>query len=315
MTAAHRHRVDKLSAKRATTRSGRAQAARQAPLGWVIALATAALASAIAFGQARGQDRNPAQDKNPGPVTNVSVTQPRIAVPFETGEKLTYDVRFGGIKVGTGRMEVVGLQNVRGRESWHTRFTVKGGLPLYKVNDRLESWFDTRTLESLRFVQDLQEGTRDKVRTFEIYPDRKTYSEAGQVEDAPSVDNPLDDAAFLYFVRTIPLEVGKTYEFNRYFRPDRNPVRIRVLRKEAVKVPAGTYQTIVIQPIIKSKGIFSEKGHAQMWLTDDPRRLLVQMKSDLSIGSINLYLRGYVPGTVAMLADDDDSTQTARPPR
>ena len=232
-----------------------------------------------------------------------------MIVPFETGEKLTFDVRFGGIKVGTGRMEVVGLQNVRGREAWHTRFTVKGGIPFYKVNDRLESWIDTRTFESLRFVQDLEEGSRDKERNYEIYPERKTYTEAGEVENAPTVDNPLDDAAFLYFVRTIPLEVGKTYDFNRYFRPDRNPVSIRVLRKEEVKVPAGTYQTIVIQPIIKSKGIFSEKGHAQMWLTDDARRLLVQMKSDLSIGSINLYLRGYVSGTVAMAADNEDLPQ------
>ena len=73
----------------------------------------------------------------------------------------------------------------------------------------------------------------------------------------------------MYFVRTIPLEVGKTYDFNRYFRPDRNPVQIRVLRKDTIKVPAGTFQTIVIQPVIKSKGIFSEKGHAEMWLTDD----------------------------------------------
>jgi len=235
--------------------------------------------------------------------------QPRMAVPFDTGEKLTFDVRFGAIKVGTGRMEVVGMQDVRGREAWHTRFTVKGGIPFYKVNDRMESWIDTRTFESLQFLQDLQEGRRDKERFYEIYPDLATYSEKGEVEHAPSVADPLDDAAFLYFVRTIPLEVGKTYEFNRYFRPDRNPVQIRVLRKETIKVPAGSYQTIVIQPIIKSKGIFSEKGHAEMWLTDDSRRLLVQMKSNLSIGSLNLYLRGYVPGNVPMAADEDSTQQ------
>ncbi len=235
--------------------------------------------------------------------------RPRMAVPFDTGEKLTYDVRFGAIKVGTGRMEVVGMQDVRGREAWHTRFTVKGGIPFYKVNDRIESWIDTRTFESLQFLQDLQEGRRDKERFYEIYPDLGTYSEKGEVEHAPSVADPLDDAAFMYFVRTIPLEVGQTYEFNRYFRPDRNPVQIRVLRKETIKVPAGSYQTIVIQPIIKSKGIFSEKGHAEMWLTDDSRRLLVQMKTDLSIGSLNLYLRGYVPGNVAMAADEDSTQQ------
>jgi hypothetical protein len=239
----------------------------------------------------------------------VPTVQPRMLVPFDTGERLTFDVRFSGIKVGTGRMEVLGTQDVRGREAWHTRFTVKGGIPLYKVNDRMESWIDTRTFESLRFVQDLQEGRRDKERHYEIYPEKGTYSEKGEVEHAPSVTDPLDDAAFMYFVRTIPLEVGKTYEFDRYFRPDRNPVQIRVLRRETVKVPAGTYRTIVIQPVIKSKGIFSEKGHAEMWLTDDSRRLLVQMKTDLSIGSLNLYLRGYVPGNQPMDTGDSITSQ------
>jgi hypothetical protein len=296
------HRVERNHPTRIAQRSTRAGVrtgvARPAPILWWIALALAAVTSVVAAPRAR------AQDVGQVVAANLAGREPRKAVPFDTGERLTFDVRFGGIKVGTGRMEVVGTQDVRGRETWHTRFTVKGGIPFYRVNDRLESWIDTRTFESLRFVQDLEEGRRDKERSFEIYPDRAIYTENG-AKQTPSVDNPLDDAAFMYFVRTIPLEVGKTYEFNRYFRPDRNPVQIRVLRKESITVPAGKFQTIVIQPIIKSKGIFSEKGHAEMWLTDDPRRLLVQMKTDLSIGSLNLYLRGYVPGTVAMASDDD----------
>jgi hypothetical protein len=270
------------------------------------ALALVASTSLLAPARAQGQDAGQTI------AASIPTLSPRKVVPFDTGERLTFDVRFGGIKVGTGRMEVVGTQDVRGREAWHTRFTVKGGIPFYRVNDRMESWIDTRTFQSLRFIQDLEEGTRDKERSFEIYPEHATYSESGETERAqvPSVDNPLDDAAFMYFVRTIPLEVGKTYDFNRYFRPDRNPVQIRVLRKESVTVPAGTYQTIVIQPVIKSKGIFSEKGNAQMWLTDDSRRLLVQMKTDLSIGSLNLYLRGYVPGNVAMATEDDGQPKT-----
>ena len=291
------HRDKRLGSIRTPGRQSRAQVVDRPVIRWWLAIAVAALASVVVVGHARGQSAASTM------ATTISLSQPRMDVPFETGEKLTFDVRFGGLKVGTGRMEVLGLQNVRGREAWHTRFTVKGGIPLYRVNDRMESWIDSRSFESLRFVQDLQEGRRDKERTFEIYPDRGTYSENGEAEHAPSVEDPLDDAAFLYFVRTIPLEVGQTYEFNRYFRPDRNPVRIRVLRKETVTVPAGKFETIVIQPIIKSKGIFSEKGEAQMWLTDDPRRLLVQMKSNLSIGSLNLYLRGYVPGTVTIMGD------------
>jgi hypothetical protein len=296
------HRLQLNHGDRIPRPSTRAATVRRSPIAWWFALAVALVTSAVSAGQARSQGVETI-------LASLPTVQPRMVVPFDTGEKLTYDVRFGGIKVGTGRMEVVGTQDVRGREAWHTRFTVKGGIPFYKVNDRIESWIDTRTFESLQFLQDLQEGRRDKERFYEIYPDKATYSEKGEVEHAPSVSDPLDDAAFMYFVRTIPLEVGQTYDFNRYFRPDRNPVQIRVLRKETVKVPAGSYRTIVIQPVIKSKGIFSEKGHAEMWLTDDSRRLLVQMKTDLSIGSLNLYLRGYVPGNVAMVAGEDSTQQ------
>jgi hypothetical protein len=220
-------------------------------------------------------------------------------VPFRSGERLEYDVKFGPLHVGNGSMEVLGIDTVRGQETWHTAFNVRGGTFFYKVRDRLESWLDVRSLSSLRHRQDLNEGSRDRERQFEIYPERGVFSEDGKPEQ-PSVDAPLDDGSFLYFLRTIPLEVGKTYEFNRYFRPDRNPVTIRVLRREHVKVPAGEFNAIVVQPIIKTKGIFSESGHAEIWLSDDESHIMLQMKSKLSFGSLNLYLKSYRPPTPAI---------------
>ena len=68
----------------------------------------------------------------------------RMPVPFGVGERLEYDVRFGKLKVGSGTMEVAGIQEVRGRETWHTVFTVRGGNFMYRVNDRYESWIDTQ---------------------------------------------------------------------------------------------------------------------------------------------------------------------------
>lgn len=220
----------------------------------------------------------------------------RMKVPFSVGERLVYDVRFGPIKVGSGSMEVQGITDVRGREAWHTVFRVKGGTFFYKVNDLLESWIDTRTFSSLRFKQDLNQGGKDRERTFEIFPDKQTFVETGKDEE-PSVENPLDDASFLYFIRTVPLELGQTYTFTRYFRPDRNPVTVRVLRRERVSVPAGSFDAIVIQPTIKTKGIFSEGGKAEIWLSDDADRIMLQMQSQLPFGSLNLYLRSQRKGT------------------
>jgi hypothetical protein len=230
-----------------------------------------------------------------GTAAPVSVPARRAPVPFGVGERAEYQVKFGMFSVGSGAMEVVALDTVRGREVWHTMFRIRGGVPGYRVNDRLESWIDTRSLSSLRHWQDLNEGGRERERKFEIYPG-ETFVENDR-EPQPTVASPLDDGSFLYFIRTIPLEVGQTYTFDRYFRPDRNPVQVQVLRRERIHVPGGTFETIVIRPIIKSKGIFSENGRAEVWLTDDTRRLMVQMKSRLSFGSINLFLKSYTAPT------------------
>jgi hypothetical protein len=211
-------------------------------------------------------------------------------VPWSVGERLSYDVKFGFIRAGSGEMFMVGMETVRGRRAWHGRFTVHGGYLALRVDDVLDTWMDVSTHSSLRFAQDFSEIGRERQKTFEIYPDKQTYLQVGKTEK-PSVADPLDDGSFLYFIRTVPLVMGKTYEFNRYFIPDRNPVKIRVLRKEQVRVPAGTFDCIVIQPIIKTKGIFSENGQAEIWLTDDARRIMVQMRSKLAFGSLNLLLR------------------------
>ncbi len=188
-------------------------------------------------------------------------------------------------------MEVVGIEPFRGRNAYHTRFLLRGGTAFFRVNDRYESWFDARTMESLRYAQQIDQGSYERERVFDIFPDRRTYTESGKPESFPSVTDPLDDGSFLYFLRTIPLEVGKTYEFHRYFRPDRNPVRVTVLRRERVRVPAGTFDAVVVRPTIKTTGIFSEGGRAEVWFADDSTRRMLQMRSRLSFGSLGLQLR------------------------
>jgi hypothetical protein len=214
------------------------------------------------------------------------------AFPFAVGERLEYEVRFGFIRAGTGFMEVRAITDIRGRRAWHTVFRVRGGVPMYRVDNRLESWIDMESFSSLRHHQELNEGRRSRERRFEIFPDRRVFVEEGK-EEEPSVSAPLDDGSFLYFIRTVPLVVGREYSFDRYFRPDRNPVRVRVLRRERIRVPAGTFDAIVIQPIIKTPGIFSEGGHAEIWLSDDDRRMMLQMKSRLPFGTLNLFLRSH----------------------
>lgn len=219
-------------------------------------------------------------------------------VPFGVGETAVYDVKFGSVRVGTAMTEVKGIEDVRGIRAWHTVFTLHAGTLFFKVNDVFESWIDRSSFSSLRFYQTQDEGSNERRKRYEIYPDRGIYVEMDKKppRQHEGVKDPLDDGSFLFFIRTVPLEVGNIYESNRYFRPERNPVRVRVVRKETVEVPAGTFKCIVVQPVIRTPGIFSENGQAEVWLSDDPRHIPVQIKSRLSFGSINLYLKSYKAG-------------------
>ncbi len=219
------------------------------------------------------------------------------AVAFSLGETMVYDVKFTGMNVGTARMEVVGIDTIRGRPAYHTRLEIKGGIPFYKVHDVLESWIDVTTFSSLRYRQETSEGKRERTRVFEIMPERGVFKEDAKPERA-TVAQPLDDGAFIYFVRNQLLELGQTYSYDRYFIPDRNPVTVIVSRREHVDVPAGGFEALVVKPVIKSKGIFSQNGRAEIWFTDDERRLMVKLETKIAkIGTLSLQLREFSQGS------------------
>lgn len=221
----------------------------------------------------------------------------RAKVPYGVGELLEYDISFKKIHVGNGNMEVLPMDTVRGRQTWHTIFRINGGLRfVYSVHDRYEDWSDAQTLASLRYRQDIDEGGYDPKRRYEIYPDRREYVETSKKDPQPqqSVAHPLTDASFIYFLRTIPLHVGMDTTFNDYFIADRNPIHLKVVRRDTIEVGAGKFAAIVVQPTWNSK-LFSEGGHAEVWLSDDENRIMLQMKSQLSFGSLSLYLQSYRP--------------------
>ncbi|MSR22218.1 MAG: DUF3108 domain-containing protein [Gemmatimonadetes bacterium] len=225
-------------------------------------------------------------------------------VPFGPGEKAMYEVRLGRLSVGEGSMEVMSLDTIRGHLSYHFSWQIDGGLPLLMVHDHFESWSDVSTLATRRFIQEIDEVRYERLRHYEIYPEEKRWEllTSGDAE-AFTTDRPLDDISFIYFVRTLPsLEVGQTYMLPQYFREDRNPVVLNVLRRERIDVPAGTFNTIVVQPILKSGGLFREGGKAEVYFTDDDKRLLIRLttRGVPLLGDLSLHLTTIEPGVLLL---------------
>ena len=230
------------------------------------------------------------------PARSQESVEPRV-VPFKVGEQLSYQVRYGKIPIGRASMSVLGIEDVRGHPTYHVRFRIDGGLPGLQVHDRYESWLDTATLASRRHVQEIREVGYRRSTRYEIYPEERQYRENDEDSLKTSVSAPLDEGSFVYFMRTIRVPVGQTREFDQYFKPDRNPVIIRALRRDTVEVPSGRYPTVVVRPTIRARGIFAEDGEAELWFSDDVYHMLVQLKTKFAGFSLSLVLTDFKPGT------------------
>ena len=262
------------------------------------------IAGAATLFAVRGVEAQQAQIRAAQPVSQPAPNIAIAPVPFAVGEELVYRATFGGIPAGTARMRVDGIELVRGRPAYHVVFSIDGGIPLFRVRDRYESWIDVETLASLRHRQQISEGRYKRNTTYEIYPERSEYQKQGDSVRA-SVQNPLDDGSFIYAVRAAGIQVGETRRDDRYFRPDRNPVVLTGVRQEMVEVAAGRFATTVVRPTIRTSGIFSEDGQAHVWFTDDEQRYPVQVKAKFAKFSLTLTLqsieRGAHPSAVPTL--------------
>ncbi|MFW6206287.1 MAG: DUF3108 domain-containing protein [Gemmatimonadota bacterium] len=234
-------------------------------------------------------------------------------VPFGPGERAEYAVSLGLFgNVGEGSMEVVGIEDVHGHPTYHLRFDLEGGIPFASVDTRLESWLDVQELFARRIHKDQHEVNYRRDAWYDFFPDSMFYQrrESGATDTLASPE-PLDEVSFLYFVRTLPLDVGETYTFNRYYKESGNPVTIQVLRREMMTGADGSeIPVVVVQPIIETSGLFGQGGEAEVYFTDDWRRILVRMTSKVPvIGRLGLTLKGYTPGErlTALPTPDDDA--------
>lgn len=232
----------------------------------------------------------------PVSLTEEDVPVDRFAAraPFGPGEHLVYKVKVGVFNAGEGYMSVVGVDEHEGAPVYHVEMGLEGGIGPFNVDDLYQTWFDVSTLQTWRYVRDIDEVGYQSYRHWLFHPDRMRWErqdndEGGDLGSAL----PLDEIAFIYFLRTLPLEVGKSYTLSRYFKEDGNPVVIKVLRKDQRETEGVRYNTIVISPEIQTDGLFGKGGKAEIHVTDDERRIPVYVKSDIPgfPGSLTLHLR------------------------
>ncbi len=215
------------------------------------------------------------------------------AGPFKIPERFVYDLTWTGISAGTATLDLVDdgekikIVSTARSADWISVF--------YTVEDRVESILTKNNpirswAQPVNYRIKTREGRhrKDKEVIFDFDKKRAIYIDHLKKErKAFALPSPAFDAlSSFYHVRTLKLTVGKTVYVTVFDSKKVWNVEVQVLRKEKVTLPSGTFNTVVIKPLMKSEGIFSRKGDIFIWLTDDPKHVPVKMQTKAAVGSI-----------------------------
>ena len=223
---------------------------------------------------------------------------PAVQHPFSAGEQLKFSVSYGPIGAGTAWLEVPEVREWNG----HTVFTLVARAEsnafvstFYKVRNRIESFWDPDGRFSRRYFENRREGGYKVQREILFDAERREarYSDGNVFPIPPHVQDALSS---FYYTRFQELPLGGSIVFDYHASRKNQPLQVKVLGRERVRTPAGTFDCVAIEPLLKAGGIFKNKGRLVIWITDDERRMPVRMRSAVTIGSISVTLQKYRAG-------------------
>ncbi len=208
------------------------------------------------------------------------------------GERLEFSLEYGLVSAGRATMEVGRVEQVMGRPCvWLT--TRARSAPafdlLFKVDDRVVSLFDAEELYSWRFERHIREGTYSKDESVIYDPvNRVARYDDGKIFRTP--ERAQDVLSALYYVRTRELIPGTSILVPTHAQRKNYALEVKVQDEETVVTPAGTFDCIVVEPVLQSEGIFRQQGSLRIWLTRDDAHVPVLMKSQVVIGHVTALL-------------------------
>jgi hypothetical protein len=221
-------------------------------------------------------------------------TPPALEEIFTKGETLDYTVTWMKVTGGTARMTIAPQGDDRYRITSVAKSS--GGFArLFKIRDEIETVVSRRDFSTLRITKNFDERG-DKMFETTTIEDGIATRKRKKLRTLKVPRPVLDPISVIYHVRKFDLTPGKTYELTLYADLKLYTVYARAIRKETVQTPAGTFNTILVEPeMLNSSGVAKEEK-LFIWYTDDERRLPVQVRTEVKFGSVTATLTSVTPG-------------------
>ena len=216
-------------------------------------------------------------------------------------EALTYSVEWRLVTAGKAQLDWTSTGDQS--EGWEARLHLEStGLvsKLFKVNDLYTSRLAQDLCAQSSHI-DAQEGTRrrDTRITFDGEAGKAKYLEKDLVRNTVVATRQIDIPACVYDVvgglfklRTMRLEPGQNVQVAMSNGKKSVMARVEAQQREEIRTPAGTFKTVRYEAYLFNDVLFQRSARLHVWLTDDARKLPVQIRirMQFTVGTITLQL-------------------------
>ena len=230
------------------------------------------------------------------PVAIPILQPPILGYAFPAKQTLTFTVDW---RVFTGGTAVFHLEQQGDQmKIAATADTIGAVNMLFPVIDRFQSTMDTKTGCSFGFSKQTQEGRRkiSSDLTFDSAAGKQTQVEKNLVKGTQKTQTTsipacvTDSLSAIFYTASQKLVVGQDVGFPLGDAMRTVTVTMKVEAKEEIKTPAGTFQTVRVQPTA-DEGVVKNRGNIWIWYTDDARHMPVQIRARLFWGTITFHLQ------------------------
>lgn len=214
---------------------------------------------------------------------------------FPNGEAWVYQVEWRIFDAGVATLRT----EPAGREQRVTASANSTGVvaQLYAVRDRFEAFLDPRTFCSRQITKHTEEGYRrretsirfEAARRKSVLEEKNLKSGATKKAENDTPACVTDVVSGIYYLRSLPLEVGETYTFPLNDGGKTVDVSVRVEDREEIQAPAGTFRTLRVGSAAAA-GEGKDRSQMWIWYSDDAQRIPVQMRARMFWGTLTFRL-------------------------
>jgi hypothetical protein len=266
-------------------------------------LAALAMVSVAAVQVLSGQPaRRPGRPAPAAPAAPVAAPKPsgEVRVPFRPGELLTYDVSYSSyVTAGTVTLHVEAKRPSYNSVAYYVVAEARPAPLLSKIYTlyyKADVLMDVYTLLPQRAGVYSEEGERHqmKVTTFNDPARKATFENVTAKNGKKEFAVPAftqDALSAVYVMRALPLKVGAKETSPVSTGGHSYRAQVTVLGMDAVKTPAGPFQAFRLRTTLYDDAGQPYGRPIQLWISDTPSRVPVQVQSELSVGAFHLALR------------------------